>query len=120
MLIAFIIVVYFIVTLTLALFWLDFEKSKPLGIITFILCPPIAFVINLILIVYHRRQRRKNEKEMGIIDNPFKAKEGQRTCNSCVYYKHCAELNKSTEHLDGCVICKYYEKGGKNDEENKN
>lgn len=46
------------------------------------------------------------------MDNPFIAKEGQRTCNSCVHYDRCAELNKSTEHLDDCVTCKSYEKGG--------
>lgn len=43
------------------------------------------------------------------MDNPFKAKEGQLTCNSCVHYERCAELNKSTEHLDGCSTCKCFE-----------
>lgn len=43
------------------------------------------------------------------MDNPFKAKEGQRTCNSCVHYDRCAELNKSVEHLSGCVTCKCFE-----------
>lgn len=41
--------------------------------------------------------------------NPFKANEGQQTCNSCLHYKRCAELNSSTVNLDGCVTCKCYE-----------
>lgn len=51
------------------------------------------------------------------MDNPFKAKEGQQTCNSCVHYERCAELNKSTEHLDGCSTCKCYESKGDNIQE---
>lgn len=51
------------------------------------------------------------------MDNPFKAKEGQQTCNSCVYYERCTELNKSTKHLDGCVTCKCYESKGDNIQE---
>ena len=43
-------------------------------------------------------------------NNPFKAKEGQMTCNSCIHYKRCVELNSGTaEHLDGCEICKSYD-----------
>lgn len=42
--------------------------------------------------------------------SPFKAKKGELTCNSCVHFKRCTELNNSTKHLDGCKICKSYEK----------
>ncbi len=49
------------------------------------------------------------EKE-NLSPSPFKAKEGQPTCNSCAHYEHCVKVNGSAANLDGCEICKSYDK----------
>ena len=57
-------------------------------------------------------ERRLAELTKGkdITSSPFKASEGQPTCNTCKQYEDCVRRNGSKEHIDGCRTCKCYEK----------
>ena len=54
-------------------------------------------------------------KERIIWNKRFKAKKGDKTCNSCKYYKSCSIGDVKGEYFahgakhDGAKICKYYE-----------
>ena len=42
--------------------------------------------------------------------NPFKAKKGEITCDSCLHFENCKELNQGSDRmLKGCRVCKSYE-----------
>ena len=48
--------------------------------------------------------------------NPFKAKDGEKTCDTCLHFARCKELNQGSDRmLKGCRICKYYDEVKKND-----
>lgn len=57
----------------------------------------------------------KRFKEKIIWNKRFKAKKGEKTCNSCRYYKSCSVGDVEGEYFargakhDGAKICKYYE-----------
>jgi hypothetical protein len=43
-------------------------------------------------------------------ENPFKAKNGEKTCDTCLHFESCKELNQGSDRmLKGCRICKCYE-----------
>ena len=49
-------------------------------------------------------------------ENPFKAKEGEKTCDTCTHFENCKELNQgSNRMLKGCRICKSYDEELNND-----
>ena len=53
-------------------------------------------------------------------ENPFKARKGEKTCDSCLRFERCKELNQgSDEMLKGCRICKCYDKKEVQDETKK-
>lgn len=52
-------------------------------------------------------------------EKPFKAKHGEKTCDTCLHIERCKELNQgSDEMLKGCRICKCYDKKEVQDETN--
>ena len=45
-----------------------------------------------------------------IEENPFKAKDGEKTCDTCLHFDNCKELNQGSDRmLKGCCICKCYD-----------
>lgn len=48
--------------------------------------------------------------------NPFKAKEGEKTCDTCLHFENCKELNHgSYRMLKGCRVCKCYKEEKENE-----
>lgn len=58
-------------------------------------------------------------KERIIWNRRWKAKKGEKTCNSCVSYKSCSSWDVEGEYFangakhDGAKICKYYYEASK-------
>lgn len=49
-------------------------------------------------------------------ENPFKAKEDEKTCDTCTHFENCKELNQGSDRmLKGCRICKCYDEEKEDD-----